>query len=298
MKKIALWIFFIFCKIELQASDDLLSLLDDTVPPKKIKKNAFKSTRVINSHSIEFLGKQVLDVRILHRFGAINGGLYEAFGIDQARVRLGLDYGINSRLMVGIGRSSYKKEADAFVKYRILWQSKGNKSIPFSLVWVSGITDSFLKWENPDRKNYYTSRLGYYHQIIVGRKFSESFSLQLSPTLVHRNIVKTSNDKHDLFVIGAGTRIKLNRRVAITLDYIYQLPNQLADNIISALCIGFDIETGGHVFQLHFTNALGMNERILALENEGKWSKGDVHFGFNISRVFTLGNPTKKEVSN
>lgn len=294
MKKFALLlILFISSHSVSNAQDDLLSMLEDTVPPKEFIKNAFKSTRVINSHSLEFLGKQVLDVRILHRFGAINGGAYEAFGIDQARVRLGLDYGITPRLMVGIGRSSYKKEADAFVKYRILWQSKGKKSIPFSLIWVSGMTDSFLKWENPERKNYYTSRLGYYHQLIIGRKFSESFSLQLAPTLVHRNIVKTSSDKHDILALSAGTRIKITRRLALTLDYLYQLPNQLPETVTSALCVGIDIETGGHVFQLHITNALGMNERILALENEGMWKKGDIHFGFNISRVFTLGNTAK-----
>jgi Membrane bound beta barrel domain (DUF5777) len=290
MKKIVLILIFSTCWLtKLSAQDDLMSLLDEE-PPKEYSKNAFKSTRVINSHSLEFLGKQVLDVRILHRFGRINGGAYEAFGIDQARVRLGLDYGITPRLMVGIGRSSYKKEADAFAKYRILWQSTGKKSIPFSMIWVSGITDSFLKWENPDRKNYYTSRLSYYHQLIIGRKFSERLSWQISPTLVHRNIVKTAQDKHDILAIGTGGRIKLTRRVAVTIDYYYQLPKQgLPPEIKQPLSIGFDIETGGHVFQLHFTNALGMNERILITESDGKWDKGDVHFGFNISRVFSLG---------
>lgn len=288
MKKILSLLILFSLHFKLKAQDDLMDMLEDKEPPKEYSKNAFKSTRVINSHSLEFLGKNVLDVRILHRFGRINGGAYEAFGIDQARVRLGLDYGITPRLMIGIGRSSYKKEADAFVKYRILWQSTGKGSIPFSLIWVSGMTDSFMKWDNPDRKNYYTSRLGYYHQLILGRKFSESFSWQVSPTLVHRNIVKETGDKHDILAIGTGARIKLTKRVAITIDYYYQLPNQLPAEIQNPLAIGFDIETGGHVFQLHFTNALGMNERVLVNETDGKWGKGDVHFGFNISRVFSL----------
>ncbi len=266
-----------------------MALLEADEPVKEYSKNAFKSTRVINSHSLEFIGKKVLDVRILHRFGRINGGAYEAFGIDQARVRIGLDFGITPRLMVGIGRSSYKKEADAFVKYRLIWQSTGKKSFPFSLIWVSGMTDSFLKWEYPDRKNYYSSRLSYYHQMVIGRKFSESFSWQISPILVHRNIVQTADQKHDIFAIGTGARIKLTRRIALTLDSYYQLPNQgLGANIKQPISIGFDIETGGHVFQLHFTNALGMNERIWVTESDGKWMKGDIHFGFNISRVFSL----------
>lgn len=286
--------FFLTVFFQNAFSQDMMDLLEEEAPAKEFVKNAFKSTRVINSHSLEFIGKGVLDVRILHRFGAINGGAYEAFGIDQARVRLGLDYGISPRLMIGIGRSSYKKEADAFMKYRLLWQSTGKKSIPFSMILVSGITNSFLKWEYPERKNYYTSRLGYYNELIIGRKFSESFSIQISPTHVHRNIVKTSTENHDILAIGTGARIKLTRRLAITIDYIYQLPNQQLLNVQQPLAIGFDIETGGHVFQLHFTNALGMNERILITETDGKWNEGDVHFGFNISRVFSLSSNKNK----
>ena len=168
-------------------------MLGEEDPVKEYVKNAFKSTRVINSHSVEFLGAGVLDFRILHRFGRVNGGAYEAFGLDQARIRLGLDYGITNRLMVGIGRSSYKKESDAFIKYRLLWQSRGKGAIPFSIVLVSGITENGLKFADPERKNYFTSRLAYYHQVIIGRKFSEKFSLQILPTMVHNNIVDSAH---------------------------------------------------------------------------------------------------------
>ena len=268
-------------------SQDLLSGLEET-SSKEFVKNAFKSTRIINAHSLEFVGAGVLDFRILHRFGLVNSGAYDAFGFDVARMRLGLDYGITKRLMVGIGRSSYKKESDAFVKYRLIWQSNGKGEIPFSVVLVSGITANGLKFENPDQTNYFSSRLAYYHQVIIGRKFSESFSFQIAPTLVHNNLVDKTSDKNDIYNIGAGVRIKLTRRLAFTADYIYQLPNQLPDEITQPLSIGFDIETGGHVFQLHFTNAVGMNERVLAMETNGNWDKGDIHFGFNISRVFTI----------
>ncbi len=287
-KKIIFIILFFATTFNTLHAQDLLDQLGQEEPSKEFVKNAFKSTRVISSHSLEFVGPGVLDFRILHRFGRVNGGAYEAFGLDQARIRIGLDYGITKRLMVGIGRSSYKKEVDAFAKYRLIWQAKGKKASPVSIILVSGITNNLLKFEDQTRKNYYSSRLAYYNQIIIGRKFSDAFSLQIAPTMVHNNLVQTVDDNHDIYSLGVGTRIKLTKRLAFTADYYYQLPNQLNDKIQQPLSIGFDIETGGHVFQLHFTNALGMNERVLTTETDGHWDKGDIHFGFNISRVFTI----------
>jgi hypothetical protein len=272
------------------AQDDLLGSLPDEAPKKEFQKNAFKATRVITGQSIEHLSKGVLDFRILHRFGRINDGSYEAFGFDQATIRLGLDYGITDRLMFGIGRSSNKKEIDGFLKYRLIWQAKGKGGIPFSLIFVSGIVKDGLKWADPNRENYFSSRLSYYHQAIIGRKFSESFSLQFMPTVVHRNLVQTEAEEHDMKSIGVGSRIKLTKRLALTAEYYYSI-DKLPEGKTDPLSIGFDIETGGHVFQLHFTNALGMNERAFLMDTDGKWDKGDIHFGFNISRVFTLSKP-------
>jgi hypothetical protein len=288
MKKTTICLFLMLSGSFSVYSQELLSLVKEDKPSKEFVKNAFKSTRVISSHSLEFLGAGVLDVRILHRFGELNSGSYEAFGLDQARIRIGFDYGITKRLMVGIGRSSYKKEVDGFIKYRLLWQATGEKASPVSVILVTGFADNMLKFDDPERKNYYTSRLAFYNQIVVGRKFSDAFSFQLMPTMVHSNLVQTSAEKNDIYSIGAGLRYKFTRRLALTADYYYQLPDQLPDNITQPLSIGIDIETGGHVFQLHFTNALGMNERVLTTETDGRWDKGDIHFGFNISRVFTI----------
>jgi len=276
------------------AQDDLLGLLEDEEEVERIK-NAFKSTRVIGSHSIEHVAGGVLDFRIMHRFGSVKTGSYEWFGLDAATIRLSLDYGITDRLTAGVGRSSFYKEVDGFLKYRLVWQSKGAKNIPVSVILVSGITRNGLKWPEPDRENYYSSRLGYYHQVIVGRKFSDAFSLQIAPIVVHRNIVETAEDKHDTYAVEIGSRIKLTKRIALTFDYFYNLPGQFRDelNITSPLSLGFDIETGGHVFQLHFTNAPAMNEKTFLTENTGKWSDGNIHFGFNISRVFTIDRKDK-----
>jgi len=283
-----------FCKPSF-AQDDLLSMLGNEEPENEKVTNAFKATRVINGHSIESLSSGVLDFRILHRFGRINGGSYQMFGLDQAAIRLGLDYGITDRLTVGLGRSSYKKEVDGFVKYKLLWQSTGKNSLPLSVVLVSGMTMNGLKFENPDQTNYFTSRFGYYYQIIAGRKFSERFSLQFTPTMVHRNLVELVGDPSNVYAIGVGTRFKVTKRIALTGDYFYVLNKSVSENFNHTLSLGIDIETGGHVFQLHFSNATGMNERAFITETNGKWSNGDIQFGFNISRVFTIVDRRKNK---
>jgi hypothetical protein len=291
MMKMKLWLSAMILGLStsaVTAQEDLLDLLGEEKPEVERVTNAFKSNRVIGSHSIEHVAGGVLDFRIMHRFGSLETGSYDLFGLDQATIRLGLDYGVTDRISVGVGRSSLHKEIDGFVKYRLLWQSKGAKDIPLSIVLVSGMTLNTTRWSEPERENFFSSRLGYYYQAIFGRKFSDVFSLQLSPVMVHRNLVEKVDDKHDIFAAEIGTRLKITQRIAITADYFYILPDQLADDNTNPLSIGFDIETGGHVFQLHFTNAPAMNERAFITENKGSWEKGDIHFGFNISRVFTL----------
>jgi hypothetical protein len=249
----------------------------------------FKTTRLINGHTVENVGKGVLDIKISHRFGKVNGGGYDLFGLDNATMRMGGDYGITNYLMVGIGRSTYQKTYDAFFKLKILRQSKGKKNMSVTLSYVPTIALKTLKFEDPNRKNYFSSRLFYTHQLIVGRKFSENTSLQLMPTYIHRNLVQLSADPNDLLAIGIGGRQKLSKRVSLNVEYYYQLPGYKLTNSTNSLSLGFDIETGGHVFQLHFTNSQGMSERTFISETTGDWGKGDIYFGFNISRVFTIG---------
>src|SRR5690606_25211589 len=218
----------------------------------------------------------------------LSGGFYELFGLDNATIRLGFDYGITDRLTIGVGRSSLEKSYDGYIKFKLLRQSKGKKNMPVTLALLATSSIQTLKWAEPDRENLFTSRLYYTFQMILGRKFSERFSLQVSPTVVHRNLVATRAEKNDVYGIGAGGRIKLTKRLALNAEYTYVLPDQIAPQYNNGLSLGFDIETGGHVFQLHFTNSTGMIEKAFFAENTGSWSNGDIHFGFNISRVFTL----------
>lgn len=249
----------------------------------------FKTTRLVNGHTVENVGKGVLDVKISHRFGTLNKGGYELFGLDNATMRLGLDYGINRRLMIGVGRSTFQKTYDAFVKFKLLRQSTGKINMPVTVSYVGTVALMSLRWADTSRKNYFSSRLSYTHQLIIGRKFSDGISLQLMPTFIHRNLAALANEPNDLYAVGAGGRFKLTRRLSFNVEYYYQVPGYKVEGTTNPLSVGFDIETGGHVFQLHFTNSTGMTERNFISGTTGKWEKGDVLFGFNISRVFTIG---------
>ena len=257
-------------------------------PKKEIVTNAFKSPRVINGHSMEFLSPGTMDFRILHRFGQLDQGYSNFYGLDQASMRIGFDFGITRNLMFGFGRSTFKKELDGYIKFAPVRQSTGSKSFPFTIALVSGMTMNTLPYADPTIKNFFSSRLAYYFQTIIGRKFSEGITLQVTPTMVHNNIVPLSSQPNDVYAVGFGGRAKVSKRMALTWDYFY-LVNGVQQGINYApLSVGVDIETGGHVFQLHVSNATGMNERAFITETTGDWSKGEIRFGFNLSRVFQL----------
>lgn len=297
MMRHSLFIAFLFTFIFSYGQDEGESLLDLLGEEEEVTNYAsasFKTTRIINSQSIENVAEGVLDFKISHRFGRVNGGLSEFFGLDQATIRLGLDYGITDRLMIGIGRSTVQKAIDGFAKYKLLRQSSGKKNMPITLSLYSSIMVNAQAWANPERENYFSSRLFYTHQILIGRKFSSGTSLMLMPTLVHRNLVESTAIENTVYALGIGGRQKLTNRLALTFEYIYVLPDQIADIYTNSLSIGFDIETGGHVFQLHFTNSLGMMDKQYITETTGEWGAGDIHFGFNISRVFTLKDTRPK----
>jgi len=275
----------------ISAQEDLLSLVDSgRSAQKELVTGAFKSSRVINNQSISFIGKKVLDVRILHRFGIIKEGISELFGLDQASMRLGFDYGLADNLTIGVGRSTLGKELDGFLKYGIIRQATGSKgAAPVSVVLVTGATLSSAKFAADAVHTKTRDRMGYYSEIIVGRKFSEAISLQIAPQYIHRNLVPSAADKNDTYALGLGGRLKLSKRVAFVADYNYILSGINRDFYKNPLSLGFDIETGGHVFQLHFSNSDGMNEKAFITNTTNSWGSGEIRFGFNLSRVFNTG---------
>jgi hypothetical protein len=287
MQKYA-FVFVLILTVYVSSAQDLLDIFEEEEVRTELVEATFKSTRIINAQSVVNPPGQELLFIISHRFGAVNGGFYELFGIDQSSVRFGFEYGLSERLALGIGRSSYLKNYDAFVKYRILRQSKGEKAMPLSMSWFSSIAVNSLKWQYPQRENLFSSRLSYTHQLLIARKFSSRLSVQLLPTYVHKNLVPTSADENDVFALGAGGRLKLSNRVSLNAEYFYLLPGKTADDYVNSLSLGVDIETGGHVFQLHFTNSLGMFETAFVSQTNERWLDGGIHFGFNVTRVFSL----------
>lgn len=285
--------FLIFSTVIKAQDTDLLNLVGEDKPKKEIVKNAFKSIRVINGHSMEFLAPGTMDFRILHRFGLLNQGAKNFFGLDQASMRMGLDFGLKQNLMVGIGRSTFKKEIDGYIKFAPIRQSTGLHSFPVTIALVSGATINTLPYADPSINNYFSSRLAYYFQAIIGRKFNEHLTLQITPTLVHNNIVPLSTQPNDVYALGFGGRIKVSKRMALTCDYFYLANGKETGVNYNPLSVGIDIETGGHVFQLHVSNASGMNERAFVTETTNTWGKGEISFGFNLSRVFQIKKSKK-----
>lgn len=245
----------------------------------------FKGTRLINGHSLETREKGNLDFIISHRFGRLNSGAYSLFGLDDSNIRLGLDYAVTDRMTLGLGRNSLSKVYDGFFKYRLITQRKEPMAIPVSVTWLSNISITTLR--RPELPMNFDRKLGFAHQLLIARKLNESLSLQFSPSFVHRNLVPLRTENNDLYALGIGGRYKITPRTSLNVEYIYRLGKQVQDSY-NALAIGFDIETGGHVFQLHLTNAQAMTETGFIPSTGGDFFGGDIHFGFNISRSFQL----------
>jgi len=278
-------------------ADSLMDMLNKGNPSQKKEAviATFKATRIIDGSSVENLGAGVLDFRISHRFGQLNEGSTNFFGLDNATTRIGLDYGITSWLMVGLGHSTFNKEDDGFAKIKLLRQRIDGT--PVSISYAGSI--SLQTTPNPTLPTgetwYYSNKLYYTNQLLIAKKFSNKFSLQIMPTIVHYNLVDSTKFSNNTFAIGVGGRLKVSKRIAITGEYYYRITN--ADLLYNgqptynALSVGIDIETGGHVFQLMITNSQGLTDRSFIGQTTDSWSKGSLHFGFNISRVFTIIKP-------
>ncbi len=272
-------------------AQDIDALLEEvTGSDTQYASATFKSTRIVSGHSVERMPEGQLDFRISHRFGQLNSGAYNLWGLDQANIHLSLEYGITDRMMVGVGRGTYEKTFDGFVKFTLLRQSKGTRTMPVSVSYLSSAALNSLKWHGEDKLHFW-NRFSYVHQLLIARKMNERISVEINPTFVHRNLVATELDPNDLWSLGAGARVKLTRRISFNVEYYYVLSplnDFRSQTTYNPLSVGFDIETGGHVFQLHLTNSLAMIEKGFIGETTGDWLDGGIHVGFNISRVFAL----------
>ena len=282
MKKIIILSIF-FCSFSVKAQDNLLNLLSQDNEPIYIT-YLFKSTKVVNGQSVELPSKGVLQFTIQHRFGTLNSGFYNLYGLDNSQVRLGFDYGIKDFLAVGLGRSSTTKTIDANSKLRIKRQIRDG----FPVTIVANFAAYVKQWQYTDNQldNFlFTNQLSFAHQLLIASKINRDLTLQISPTMIHYNLVETLDEPNDKYSLGLGGRYKITKRISVNAEYFYQLNDKINNNVLS---FGCDIETGGHVFQLHLSNSAAMFDRAFIHETNGNWLDGDIYFGFNISRVFTL----------
>jgi hypothetical protein len=275
---------FVFTSLifSITAQDDMLKLIDDgTINPVPVQAT-FKATRIVNSQSIELTRPKTLEFMILHRFGSMTNGFYDLFGMDEAAIRFDLKYGINNRISLGAGRSSLNKTYDIFTKLKLLKQTSGGSSFPFSLALFSKMEIATI-----DQDLSFNDQLTFDIQVLAARKFNRSVSVQVMPTFIHRNLVQNAKDSHDLLSFGIGGRVKVTRRVSINADTFFPL-GERNESFKQSWGLGCDIETGGHVFQLIITNVQGSFESEYIENATGTFDGLNLFLGFNITRVFSV----------
>jgi len=270
------------------AQDDMMDFFDEVDEQARPVTAVFKSQRLINVHTCETPGKGEMNFVIAHRFGRISDGAYALWGLDNASMRMAFEYGLSDRVMLSVGRSTFEKTFEGGVKVRALEQMEGGR--PFGLTFYSVTMANGLRWADPERENYFSSRLSFAHQAILTRKFDDKLSVLVVPSLIHRNLVDVPGRAHDVATLGGGFRYKISNRTTVNAEYHYLLPRPIQDEWHNSLSLGIDIETGGHVFQLHVTNSRGMFERSFLTETPDRWQDGELYFGFNLNRVFQVGD--------
>ncbi|ADR23626.1 hypothetical protein MATR_25180 [Marivirga tractuosa] len=251
------------------------------------REKVFRDTRIVNGHSTEVLPKGMMKFIISHRFGAVSSGVQQLWGLDNSTIRIGLDYAFTDNINVGFGRSSLQKHYDFYLKYRFLQQRKEGGS-PVSLVYYTNAAIRTIQTPQTEDLSF-TNNLSFVHQLLLARKFNEFISFQIMPTYVHRNFVLDLESNNDIYSIGTASRIQVTKVLAFNLEYYFNLPDQLASQYQSSAGLGIELETKGHIFQLNFTNSLGMIAPLYVAETTGRIEEGDIHFGFNITRDFKIG---------
>jgi len=294
MKQIT-FLLFLF-PLLLFSQDDLLDELESEVEIDHTVTAAFKGLKVVNFESTKLASKKDLYFVVSHRFGTVKNGFDDFFGLDNAVTQLKFIYGVNDWLNIGAARSSLLKKYGLHAKYRVLGQVDGG--FPFNIVGYNLVTVNTALDKDLLPKLEFSDRLTYTSQVIISRKVSEKLSLLAAPTFIHENLATRStqtglsevvsifDEENNQFAVGLGGRYKLTTRWSINADYGIHLNRNSNSNFRNPLSIGFDLETGGHVFQMHFTNAQAMFEEGYIIQGQGDWGDGDFFFGFNLSRVF------------
>lgn len=260
--------------------DDLLKEID-TVKTEEVYQPSFKALQVVTGQSTKLPAKKEFYVDISHRFGDVSDGFKSFFGLDHATTKLGVVYGLTDGLSLNAARHTYQKTYEFGAKYRIMKQ-QGNFPVDVVGYHVMDINSELDKDNYPGLR--FGDRLAYVSQLLISRRFSDKFSLQLSPSFVHKNLVNPIIEESNLFSTGIGGRYKISRRVSLNAEYFLNFDNKTFYK--NPLSVGMDIDTGGHIFQLVFTNSQPNTEVGYLTNATGDWLKGHFFFGFNLYRVF------------
>lgn len=280
MAKTLLLLFLLFIT-SLSAQEDLLKEIDTLQTNSENSQPAFKALQIVTGQSTKLAAKKDWYIIVAHRFGDISYGLKDFFGLDNASTKLGVIYGITENFSLSFSRETNMKTFEGAVKYSLIKQSD---NFPINIV---GYNVLALNTEL-DKDNYpqikFGDRLSYLNQVLISRRFNDAFSFQFTPSYIHKNLYEPTIENNNQFLTGIGGRYKVSKRISVNAEYFVNFDNH--NYYKNPLSLGMDIETGGHIFQLLFTNSQ-LNSDIGYLTNAtGKWGKGHIFFGFNLYRVF------------
>ena len=275
---------FLICTLIVFSQDELLSEIDTVIEEPTYASAVFKGLKVINFESTKLVAKKGFNFIVSHRFGTVKKGFQNLFGLDEAVTHLNFVYGLSDNINISASRSSNQKIYEVATKFRLVNQQAGK--IPFTVVgYTSVLANTSLDTDNLPKLEF-KHRLSYVAQLLVSRKMNNNLSLILSPTFFHDNYLTDDFQENSQYGIGFGGRYKLGKRWSLNTEYGMHLnrsENSLYKNPFS---IGVDLETGGHVFQLLFTNSQSMNTNGVFGTSTGEWGESDVYFGFNLARSF------------
>lgn len=263
------------------AQDDLLSELDSTQVGDTYATAAFKGLQIVTLQTTKMAAKKEFYFVVSHRFGTVKDGISEFFGLDQATTKIGGIYGITDGFSVSVSRHTLSKMYEVGAKYRLARQSA---NFPVDIVGYNTVDINTLLEKEDYPKIEFADRLSYITQILISRKVSEKLSLEVVPSYIHKNLYNPAIENDNQFSLGAGGRMKLTKRLSLNMEYMYNFDKP--DFYVNPLSVGLDIETGGHIFQLIFTNSQAMTESGYVTNAVGDWGDGDFFFGFNLYRVF------------
>jgi len=283
MKKNLTFLFLLF-NVFLFSQEDLLSEIDLETESPLYASAVFKGLKVINFESTKLVAKGGFNFIVSHRFGTVKNGFKNLFGLDEAVTHLNFVYGISDNFNVSASRSSNQKIYEVATKFRLARQLQGK--MPFTVVgYTSVLANTALYTDNLPKLDF-KHRLSYVAQLLISRKITKELSLVASPTFFHDNYVIDDTQKNSQYGLGIGGRYKLGSRWSVNVEYGMHLNRSATSLYNNPFSIGVDLETGGHVFQLHFTNSQSMNTNGVFGTSTGDWGDSDVYFGFNLARSF------------